>query len=211
MDPHPLAWCLMDITGPLTRELFGHFAYFNQLQLFWLQPPQTLMSKTNLMLPLLDSSISNSIAGFHFKLQFRTKKQQEKSNQYQTNPTQVCTLSSPTLWRLSFLPQSHEKVKAPWPPHQIHVLAGWHRDLLLVMGRMDWEYRQWHKAMVVYTDLCKLSRDDNTHQGYQLPQGNDDLKSPSPKRFDPRFDAEGRGFYVLISSEWLWTSRIGER
>lgn len=25
--------------------------------------------------------------------------------------------------------------------------------------------------MVVYTDLCKLSRDDNTHQGYQLPQG----------------------------------------
>lgn len=112
------------------------------------------------MLPLLEPSISNISAGFHFKLQFRTKKQHEKPSQYQTNPAQVCTLPSPTLWRLSFFPQPHGKVKAP--PHQIHVLAGWDRDLLLVMGRMDWEERQWHKVMVTYTDLCKLSRDGYT-------------------------------------------------
>lgn len=76
------------LQGPLTREFFSHFAYFNQLQVFWLHPPQTLRSNTNLMLPLLDPSISNSSAGFHFKLQFRTKKKSNKKNQYQTNQPQ---------------------------------------------------------------------------------------------------------------------------
>lgn len=89
------------------------------------------------------------------------------------------------------------------PPHQVRVSAG-DRDLLLEMRRMDRvkEATQGHghiHGSLQVKQRCKV---------ISFPKGVMHLKSSSLKRFEPRFDAKSCGFFILISSEWLWTSRV---